>query len=62
MANGGRTCFKHVFSMTLGEALARDKSSLPAEFAEGMFCTDFATRCESCARTWMRPHAVDNLL
>jgi hypothetical protein len=62
MATGARTCFKHVFSLTLEEALARNKAALPAEFQEGVYCEEFATRCDSCARTWMRPHAMDNLM
>ena len=52
----------HVYSLKLGEALARSRDAFPAEFAEGMFCEDYETRCDACARTWMRPHALDNLL
>lgn len=62
MANGGKTSFVHVFSLRLGEALARDKSVFPEEFAQGTFCEEYETRCDACARTWMRPHALDNLL
>lgn len=62
MATGARTCFKHVFSLTLEEALTRNKAALPAEFQDAIYCEEFATRCDSCARTWMRPHAMDNLL
>ena len=62
MGTGARTCFTHVFSLSLGEALSRDKSILPVEFQDGTFCENFADRCDSCARTWMRPHAMDNLL
>ena len=62
MSNGGRTCFKLVYSLTLEEALSRDKTILPAEFEEFSFCENFAVRADSCARTWMRPHAMDNLI
>lgn len=31
---GGKTSFVHVFSLRLGEALARDKSAFPEEFAQ----------------------------
>jgi hypothetical protein len=61
MANGGRTCFTAVFSLTLEEALA-GKANLPAEFQDGVICENFAARCDACARTWMRQHAMDNLL
>lgn len=108
---GGKTSFVHVFSLRLGEALARDKSVFPEELAQvrwglerqqvrwgtaarrrldsslaaavgrvpfirllahpvrttapalqGTFCEEYETRCDACARTWMRPHALDNLL
>lgn len=62
MAAGTKTCYTHVFSTTLGEALAKNKAALPSEFSEGMFCEEFEIRCDACARTWMRPHAMDNLL
>jgi phosphatidylinositol glycan class S len=62
MGTGAKTCFKFVYSMTLGDALARNKGAFPPEFADGTFCEEFETRCDSCARTWMRPHAMDNLL
>ncbi|KFM23402.1 hypothetical protein F751_1098 [Auxenochlorella protothecoides] len=62
MANGGKTCYKHVFSTTLEQAQSRDKAALPAEFAEARFCEEYETRCDSAARTWLRPHALDNLL
>ena len=61
-AAGARTSFTHVFSLRLEEALQRSKAAYPAEFAEGTFCEDYETRCDACARTWMRPHAMDNLL
>lgn len=62
MVAGAKTCFKYVCSVTLSQALTRSKASLPAEFADGLFCEEFETRCDSCARTWLRPHAMDNLL
>ncbi|KAL4458032.1 hypothetical protein ABPG75_012897 [Micractinium tetrahymenae] len=62
MANGAATSFMHVFSLRLGEALQRSKAAFPPEFAAGAFCEDFEARCDACARTWMRPHALDNLL
>ena len=33
---GAKTSFVHVFSLRLGEALARDKSAFPEEFAQVM--------------------------
>eukprot|EP00887_Chlorella_sp_A99_P001490 scaffold8.g1490.t1 len=62
MANGAKTCYQHVFSLTLGDALQRSKAALPKEFAAGMFCEEFEARADAAARTWMRPHALDNLL
>jgi len=62
MVAGTKTCFTVVTGLTAGEALSRDKSSLPAEFSEGTFCEDYEFRCEASARTWARPHAQDNLL
>lgn len=62
MANGAATSFMHVFSLRLGEALQRSKAAYPPEFATGAFCEDYDARCDACARTWMRPHALDNLL
>jgi len=62
MVAGTKTCFKIVTGLTVGEAMRRDKSSLPPEFLEGTFCEDYEFRCEASARTWARPHAQDNLL
>ena len=59
---GAQTCFKAVAGVTLGDAMARDKSKLPEEFAEAAFCDDYDFRCDATARTWLRPHAQDNLL
>lgn len=62
MAAGGKTCFKHVTSLSFEEAMAKDRSALPDTFAEGLFCEDFDFRCGASARTWQRSHAQDNLL
>ncbi|GAB4820506.1 hypothetical protein N2152v2_007552 [Parachlorella kessleri] len=62
MANGAKTCFKHVYSLTLEEAAARNKGAFPPEFADGVFCENYDLRVDSCARTWMRPHPMENLL
>jgi phosphatidylinositol glycan class S len=62
MVAGADTCFKAVAGVTLGDAMARDKSKLPEEFAEAAFCDDYDFRCDATARTWLRPHAQDNLL
>ncbi len=59
---GGKTSFLHVFSLRLEEALQRSKAVFPEEFAAGAFCEDYESRCDACARTWMRPHPMDNLL
>ena len=59
---GTKTCFTVVTGLTLGEAMRRDKSALPEDFAAGRFCEDYEFRCEASARTWARPHAQDNLL
>ena len=62
MAAGGKTCFKEVKSMHLGEALSRDKSEFPEEWSAARFCDDFEFRAGACARTWARTHAQDNLM
>jgi phosphatidylinositol glycan class S len=59
---GAKTSFTHVYGLRLGEALQRNKAVYPAEFAAAAFCEGYEARCDSCARTWMRPHAMDNLL
>ncbi len=59
---GAKTCFKHVTSLTVAEALRKDKSLLPAEFQEGVFCENYDFRCGASARTWLRSHAQDNLM
>lgn len=59
---GAQTCFKALVGVTLGDAMARDKSKLPEEFADASFCEHYDFRCDATARTWLRPHAQDNLL
>jgi hypothetical protein len=51
-----------VVGVTLGDALARDKSKLPEDYADAAFCEDYDFRCDATTRTWLRPHAQDNLL
>lgn len=62
MANGAKTCFKQAYGTTLQDALTLDKSQLPPDFAAASYCDNFAARADACARTWLRPHAMDNLL
>lgn len=62
MATGAKTCFKEVKSVTLSEALSRDRAVLPEEWASATFCDEYDFRCGACARTWSRPHAQDNLM
>jgi phosphatidylinositol glycan class S len=62
MAAGGKTSFREVKGLTLGDALSRDTSLLPAEWAGAVFCDEYDFRCSACARTWARPHAQDNLM
>ncbi len=62
MATGAKTCFKEVKSVTFGDAMARDRSVLPEEWASASFCDEYDFRCGACARTWSRPHAQDNLM
>ena len=59
---GARTSFKCATGMRMGDVLSKDKSKLPEQYAEGVFCEKFEVRCEAAARTWLRPHAQDNLM
>lgn len=61
MVLGAKTCFKVAHGMTIEEALQRDKTKLPEEFQEATYCSEFDMRCAAAARTWNRPHAIDNL-
>ena len=62
MAAGGKTSFKEVKSVHLGEALSRDKALYPEDWSSARFCEDFEFRAGACARTWQRTHAQDNLM
>eukprot|EP00195_Chlamydomonas_chlamydogama_P007780 CAMPEP_0202890766 /NCGR_PEP_ID=MMETSP1392-20130828/1072_1 /ASSEMBLY_ACC=CAM_ASM_000868 /TAXON_ID=225041 /ORGANISM="Chlamydomonas chlamydogama, Strain SAG 11-48b" /LENGTH=212 /DNA_ID=CAMNT_0049574401 /DNA_START=192 /DNA_END=830 /DNA_ORIENTATION=- len=62
MANGARTSFKSAVGVKFAEAMQRTRDALPAEFQSGVFCEGFLIRCEAAARTWLRPHAQDNLM
>ena len=62
MVLGAKTCFKAATGLTVEEALKRDKSILPEEFQGATFCNDYDFRVGASARTWLRPHAQDNLL
>ncbi len=64
MTAGGKTCFLEVTSVRLGKALQRDLGGLPGLWAEkgAVWCDDYDFRAGACARTWLRPHAQDNLM
>lgn len=62
MSNGARTCFKAVWSTTLGDVISKKQDVLPSDFQGVPFCENFEARVDACARTWMRPHAIQNLL
>lgn len=62
MATGAPTCFKHVYGVSVGDAMKKSKAVLPSEFAEGLWCEHYQERLEATARTWLRPHAQDNLM
>ncbi len=59
---GARTSFKLVAGVTLGDALTRNRQTLPAELSDARFCDKWDVRCQAAARTWTRPHAQDNLM
>ncbi len=59
---GARTSFKLVTGVKLSQATARSKEGLPQEFADAVFCDKWDYRVEAAARTWQRPHAMDNLM
>lgn len=61
MSVGAKTSYIHVFGILLEDALKKGEK-LPEEFDSGTFCENYEGRCDSAARTWMRPHAVDNLM
>ena len=47
-----------------GQALQRSLADLPPMWAEkgAVWCDDYDFRVGACARTWLRPHAQDNLM
>ena len=48
--------------MTVGQALSMDRDALPADFEGASWCENYDYRCQAAARTWQRPHAMDNLM
>lgn len=62
LATGARTSFRLAAGVTLGSALQRDRASFPVELQEARFCDKWEFRCQAAARTWARPHAMDNLM
>lgn len=62
MVLGAKTCFRAAVGTTVEDALSKDKALLPEDFQEASYCSDFQMRCGASARTWLRPHAMDNLL
>ncbi len=64
MTAGAKTCFLEVTSVRLGQALQRSLADLPPGWAEkgAVWCDDYDFRVGACARTWLRPHAQDNLM
>jgi hypothetical protein len=62
MATGARTSFRLAYGLSLGDAASRDRARLPPELAAGVWCEDYELRLAAAARTWLRPHAQDNLM
>lgn len=64
MTAGAKTCFLEVTSVRLGKAMERNLEELPAMWTEkgAVWCDDYDFRVGACARTWLRPHAQDNLM
>lgn len=62
MSKGMTTSYTVVYGATLGQALAKDMSKLPNEFADAEFGTNFKARCEFAARTWDRNFAREMLM
>ncbi|KAG2489358.1 hypothetical protein HYH03_012188 [Edaphochlamys debaryana] len=62
LANGARTSYKAVTGISFGEAFARKRDALPEGFKEAVWCDNYEYRCEAAVRTWLRPHAQDNLM
>lgn len=62
LAAGAKTSYTEVMATTAGAVSARDRSILPPAWADAKFCDDWDARLGAVARTWARPHAVDNLM
>eukprot|EP00976_Prorocentrum_cordatum_P065136 1177785-Prorocentrum_minimum.AAC.2 len=61
--SGALTSYKALTSTKLGEAIKMDLSLLPEELRaekDVSFADNFVFRTECVARTWGRPHAVEN--
>jgi hypothetical protein len=61
-AAGARTSFKLASGVRLGDAVKRNKAALPEGFADGLWCDKYEERLTAAVRTWLRPHAQDNLM
>ncbi|GBF89406.1 hypothetical protein Rsub_01978 [Raphidocelis subcapitata] len=62
MATGARTSFRVASGIRFADALSRDRARLPEGFEEGRWCDNYEYRLVAAARTWLRPHAQDNLM
>jgi hypothetical protein len=62
LAAGAKTSYSEVWATTAGTVAARDRAALPPTWSGAAFCTDWEPRLGAVARTWARPHAVDNLM
>lgn len=59
---GARTSFKAATGVRFADAAARSKARLPEAFGAAAWCDGYEARLGAAARTWLRPHAQDNLL
>ena len=62
LAAGAKTSYTEVLATTAAAVSTRDRSILPPSWADAKFCEDWDARLGAVARTWARPHAVDNLM
>ena len=62
LAAGAKTSYTEVMATTAGAVAGRDRSTLPPAWSDARFCEDWDARLGAVARTWARPHAVDNLM
>ena len=62
LAAGAKTSYTEVMATTAGAVTGRDRATLPAAWGDAKFCEDWDARLGAVARTWARPHAVDNLM